>query len=845
MGSIIRRKTVVSLPLGAQSEFWGNAPIPEAHSFRAGDAVGATTPPSSTHPSHPNRTRTPSFVDGILRRKQVSLDLLASEEANFFAPPLESERLAPNDSFKELDEEEVIVKEAPEEATAEQEVEVKLFKPLRFAPPTVARGGGSHHHATTTPPAADPIDDETRKTVERQVTHNQTLKNQMETLYTKLDGNDNEFLQELRQTQEELDADTSYLQRKILLQQQQQQPPIETIQEDQDDEDAALMAEEENSDILKANRNDYRWTALLAAIMVGFTVMICVWDTHLDESALIRSPVGYACATPCEHQDFFEEGHNTFQAGQVIELLMHLDPNHDNSSLAQVQIVGMESGVVKKTVEFGPADEHERLTFDEKVSVDFDNPSEEHSILVYSTDEETILTFTLHVSTLTHLAESSVIVAAVVLVTVYLFILLEVIHRTLVAIFGSMVALFFLFLMNGGRTLSIASVMLFMEWSTLGLLFGMMIIVGELSHTGIFEWFAVRLLVSSKGSFRRLMVLLCGLTAVASAFLDNVTTMLLVAPVTIDMCKILNVDPRPYLIGEVILSNVGGTATMIGDPPNIIIGTSIESIDFVDFIINIAPCVFFFLIPVSLVMVLWLYNYYFTAFQMPELNIQELKKTYPIYDEPRLLIAGTVAVFVILSFFLHPVHHKDTAWIALIGALLTISFTNPHDVQDALRNHIEWDTLLFFAGLFVLVEACAEMGLLDAIGDMLSSYISSQPESSQLPIAITLIIWVSAIASAFIDNIPWTATMIPIIQILAAELPTLDINTLAWALSLGACLGGNGTLLGASANIVTAGIATNKGYNVSFLNFLYPGFMVMLVTVAISNIYLLVIFVWI
>ena len=178
------------------------------------------------------------------------------------------------------------------------------------------------------------------------------------------------------------------------------------------------------------------------------------------------------------------------------------------------------------------------------------------------------LTFTLYASTLSPLAEHSVLIAALIMIFVYIFILLEVIHRTLVALFGSFVALFFLFLMHGGHTESIHTIMLHMEWSTLGLLFGMMLLVGELSHTGIFEWCAVRLLVASKGSFNRLMILLCALVALSSAFLDNVTTMLLIAPVTIDMCGILGVDPRPYLIGEVLLSNVGGTATMIGDPPN-------------------------------------------------------------------------------------------------------------------------------------------------------------------------------------------------------------------------------------------------------------------------------------
>jgi Na+/H+ antiporter NhaD/arsenite permease-like protein len=273
--------------------------------------------------------------------------------------------------------------------------------------------------------------------------------------------------------------------------------------------------------------------------------------------------------------------------------------------------------------------------------------------------------------------------------------------------------------------------MLHLEGSTLGLLFGMMLIVGELSHTGIFEWLWVRLLVASKGSYNRLMFLLCLLTAVASVFLDNVTTMLLVAPVTIDMCSILDVDPRPYLIGEVILSNVGGTATLIGDPPNIIIGSAFDEIGFVDFIINILPCIFLICIPVSIVLILYMYYYYMTSTKMPELDKPKLIRTYQIYDEPRLLIAGTVAFFVILIFFLHPVHHKDTAWIALLGAFITMAFTNPHDVQDALRNHVEWDTLLFFAGLFVLVEVCAALGLLAAIGEALASYIESQDEDQQ------------------------------------------------------------------------------------------------------------------
>jgi len=258
------------------------------------------------------------------------------------------------------------------------------------------------------------------------------------------------------------------------------------------------------------------------------------------------------------------------------------------------------------------------------------------------------------------------------------------------------------------------------------------------------------------------------------------------------------------------------------------------------------PAIFVVAVPLSLVLMLWIYKPYLTMKKMPDLDTDKLKETYPVYDEPRLYIAGTSTFFLIILFFMHPLHHKDTAWLALICAFLTISFTNPHDVQDVLRNHVEWDSLLFFAGLFVLVEVCAAMGLLEAIGGALASLIKAQDESQQLPIAITLMLWVSAFTSAFLDNIPYTATMIPVVRILADELPeTLPLKTLAWALSFGACLGGNGTLLGASANIVTAGIASNRGYNISFMNFLYPGMLAMIVTTAIANLYMLVVYVWI
>eukprot|EP00804_Cyclotella_cryptica_P025859 CCRYP_002718-RA/>CCRYP_002718-RA protein AED:0.05 eAED:0.05 QI:184/1/1/1/0.85/0.87/8/1136/994 len=613
-----------------------------------------------------------------------------------------------------------------------------------------------------------------------------------------------------------------------------------------------LIEKFDDSHIIRATRKDYFYTGILFIVMCAFVGVILGWDTHLDESDSIFGPVGLACRTPCRgdlyDQDYFR-GQYQFATNDVILLVSHIDTTLTENSFLQLSIRGVTSNKTKWVSPsdlFGPGSvEGERVSVTDRVVVNWENPGEPHVIDIVSTTgnqeippayydapynvelfENTTdaadsathevnsssshrllssggevdvyslpsvphhgeLTFNLYAATLHPIAGSSVLIAGLIMIFVYIFILLEVIHRTLVAILGSLVALFFFFMMHGGHTESISTLMLHMEWSTLGLLFGMMLLVGELSHTGVFEWCAVRLLIMSKGSFNRLMVLLCGLVGLSSAFLDNVTTMLLIAPVTIDMCNILGVDPRPYLIGEVLLSNVGGTATLIGDPPNIIIGSSFDEVGFVDFIINVLPCIFFFCVPVSLFLIVKIYKYYLTSEKMVTLDVRQLKKTYQVYDEPRLLIAGTSTFFVILLFFLHPLHHKDTAWIALLGAFITIAFTNPHDVQDALRNHVEWDTLLFFAGLFVLVEVCAAMGLLQAIGNALAAVIKSQPEENQLAIAITLILWVSAITSAFLDNIPYTATMIPVVTILANELPeTLDVKTLAWALSFGAC----------------------------------------------------------
>eukprot|EP00551_Chaetoceros_affinis_P012656 CAMPEP_0203663646 /NCGR_PEP_ID=MMETSP0090-20130426/1210_1 /ASSEMBLY_ACC=CAM_ASM_001088 /TAXON_ID=426623 /ORGANISM="Chaetoceros affinis, Strain CCMP159" /LENGTH=812 /DNA_ID=CAMNT_0050526637 /DNA_START=17 /DNA_END=2452 /DNA_ORIENTATION=+ len=761
MGPILRKKKVISLPIGDRTFFTlhEEGEEEEQSTLEQNVVASSLSPQDEIFLQRNRRQRQPSLPERLIRRKQVSLDMFGPQDSiDFFGG------IIPEEDIGALSEEE----------EEEYNRTSKLFFPLRFSP----------------------------------------------------------------------------------------RPASKTIQEHKKEK----IVDEEGRDnhtakIIKATTYDKIKAGILFCIMIAFLGVCIGWKTHSNESNYIFGPVGIACVTPCNgsERNFFDGHHDQFHNGDVISIVSHIDPRPDDAeeenfknNYAVIDIIrldrdseGKEVQTIVRTEKIGPPNVENRKSENIKVTVSWDDPTKHHLINITSSVAEYPMSLNLMAMKEISLSQQSVLIAALIMILVYLFILLEWIHRTLVAIFGSMVALFFFFLMHGSETESIRTVMLHQEWSTLGLLFGMMLIVGELSHTGIFEWFAVRLLVSSKGSFRRLLMLLSLLTAITSAFLDNVTTMLLLAPVTIDMCNILQVDPRPYLISEVILSNIGGTATLIGDPPNIIIGSSFDEVGFVDFIVNIMPCIFIIATPTALIIMVLIYSPYMTMKKMAVLDAEKLKETYPIYDEPRLLIAGTTTFFVILLFFLHPLHHKDTAWIALIGAFLTIAFTNPHDVQDALRNHVEWDTLLFFAGLFVLVEVCADMGLLEAIGGALANVIRNQDENQQLSIAITLILWVSAITSAFLDNIPYTATMIPVVRILHEELPdTLPIKTLVWALSFGACLGGNGTLLGASANIVTAGIASGKGFNISFMNFFYPGMVATIVTTAIANLYMLVIYVW-
>ena len=452
--------------------------------------------------------------------------------------------------------------------------------------------------------------------------------------------------------------------------------------------------------------------------------------------------------------------------------------------------------------------------------------------------------------------KQAVFVGLGILVFVYALIITEVVHRTLAAALGGLLAVVALNFYSVEDTLSLKAVTTMIDWETIGLLLGMMVMVGVISHTGVFEWFAVQAYKKSGGEIWTLVVILCAVTAVLSAFLDNVTTMLLLTPVTIQIAKVLDIKPIPILISEVLFSNIGGAATMIGDPPNIMIGSAMspsaiegnkdadiaalasDGVTFNDFIIEMAPGILLTIVP-SFMLIRWLYKDEFSGRR--DRDITELERQYAIKDMKGLKVSGTILCLVIVGFFLHPVVHIAVSWIALGGAVIMLLATNPHELEEPLE-HVEWTTLLFFAGLFVLVHSLQYMGVIDYIGSFVEKGIESFSEEYRLAAAVVIILWVSAIASAFIDNIPYTATMIPIVLSLSVEL-SLDLGPLIWALAFGACLGGNGTLIGASANVVTAGLSEEAGYPISFNEFFKAGFPVMLLSTIIVTFYMVLVYV--
>lgn len=405
----------------------------------------------------------------------------------------------------------------------------------------------------------------------------------------------------------------------------------------------------------------------------------------------------------------------------------------------------------------------------------------------------------------------------------YAFIVSEKIHRTIVAMIGGA-----LMILLGIVDQEVA--IHHIDFNTLGLLIGMMILVTITADTGIFKYVAIWSAKKVKGNPIHILIALAFITAVGSAFLDNVTTVLLMVPVTYSITRQLNVDPVPYLITEIIASNIGGTATLIGDPPNIMIGSSVEELSFLDFIYNLSAISFLILF-ISIGILALIYRKHLKTNEELKARIMELDERDEIKDKRLLKKSLAVLGLTIIGFFIHQIIHVESATIALTGAFLLLLLTDEHYLEEALAK-VEWTTIFFFVGLFVLVSGLMETGVISLLADA-----SIELTGGNVTATSILILWISSIASAFIDNIPFVATMIPMIKEMGS-LGITNLEPLWWSLALGACLGGNGTLIGASANVIVAGIAAKERTPISFVKFMAVGFPLMLLSIVIANVYI-------
>ena len=413
-----------------------------------------------------------------------------------------------------------------------------------------------------------------------------------------------------------------------------------------------------------------------------------------------------------------------------------------------------------------------------------------------------------------------VYLAGGIFLVAYALIATERVDRTLVALLGGLLVVA-LGIIDQHQAIDA------IDFNVIFLLAGMMVIANGLAKTGFFEYVAARAIHVSRGDPFRLLILLSILTAFLAAVLDNVTTVVLLTPVTLSLARTMRVSPLPYLLSQVFASNIGGTATLIGDPPNILIGSA-AGLDFGAFLVHLAPVVLVIMVGFVILMAI-----FFRGRMEDDATrldrLAELDPASAIKDRGTMLRALTVLGLTVAGFLVHSVIGLEAATIALLGATV-LMLVGPIDPHDALRD-VEWNTLFFFVGLFMLIESIVHVGIVGGVATALADAVGGD-----LTLATMAILWFSAIASAIVDNIPYTATAIPIVQGLIDA--GLANEVLWWALALGACLGGNLTIVGASANIVVANLAERDGHKITFWQFFKYGSAVVAMSLIVSTAYL-------
>ena len=416
------------------------------------------------------------------------------------------------------------------------------------------------------------------------------------------------------------------------------------------------------------------------------------------------------------------------------------------------------------------------------------------------------------------------VIAVAIFVLVIGVIVSEKLHRAACALIGAML-LILLGILEPKEALD------FIDFNTIGVLIGMMMFVAVVKNSGIFEYLAIKSAKIAKGNPWRIMIAFMIITAVLSAFLDNVTTVLLIGPMTFSICQKLELNPVPYLMTQIMSSNLGGTATLIGDPPNIMIGSAAD-ISFAQFVMYDGP-----IVVISMAAAILMFRFIYgkglsVAPEKMEL-IMQMDEKEQIRDQA-LFVKSVIMIFLVaLAFILHDALELKTSIIALSCAALMI-LIGKQDVEETVHD-VEWPTIVFFAFLFIVVGGLEKVGIIQNIADLMVS-----TTGTHYVILMLVILWVSALCSAVLDNIPFVATLIPLIMTMEAD--GIDVWPLWWAVSIGACFGGNGTIIGASANVVLTGIAGRRGYPITFIDFLKIGAPVMLMSVVLATGYLLVLF---
>ena len=413
------------------------------------------------------------------------------------------------------------------------------------------------------------------------------------------------------------------------------------------------------------------------------------------------------------------------------------------------------------------------------------------------------------------------IIAIVIFAAIIITVMTEKVHRAVAAVVGAL-----LLILTG--VLTVESGFSYVDINTIGVLIGMMLFVAIVKNSGIFEYIAIKAAKIAKGRPWPLMLLLCIITAVLSGFLDNVTTVLLIGPMTLAITNMLKTSPVPFFITQIMASNIGGTATLIGDPPNIMIGSA-AGLSFLDFVANTGLAVVFVL-AAMLVCFYFIYGRKLHVEAEAMAEVLQLDENKTIKDRPLLIKSVVMIILVVFAFIFHSQLHLESSTVALTAAGIML-LIGRQDVEEAIAG-VEWSTLIFFTGLFIVVGGLQETGVIQIVANTLVDMTAGH-----MTLTILLILWVSAIISAFLDNIPFVATLIPLI--LTMESSGVDVAPLWWAVSLGACLGGNGTLIGASANVVLSGISNRHGFPITFGSYFKVGFPLMLLSVGSCTVYML------